>query len=254
MAKPSGESRRGLAGVVRGGGTKSLRPPPPLLTQTGSLISARASPAVKCGGKREPWGGAANGRTITGEEGSFTFDKKKGGCGGGQIYKKKSPQKAATALIDRQRRTGLILLCVKMNGLNKRGDKAAERCTQSSAPRLDLRNCGCHVTDAKLSGLIGSKKESGGYCCCCCSLGSPVENSPMINTREPIKKQTLAAKTASRRPSCDAGNTSESNGDTFFFPFPILVLPLARTSAVSPAPRSRGLYRSGGLLLNLARP
>lgn len=73
----------------------------------------------------------------------------------------------------------------------------------------------------------------------------------MINTREPIKKQTLAAKTASRRPSCDAGNTSESNGDTFFFSFPILVLPLAPTSAVSPAPRTRGSYRSGGLLLNL---
>lgn len=73
MAKPSGESRRGLAGVVRG--KKSLRPPPP--TQTGSLLSARASPAVKCGGKRERWGGAANGRPITGAEGRVSCLKKR---------------------------------------------------------------------------------------------------------------------------------------------------------------------------------
>lgn len=87
MAKPSGESRRGLAGVVQG--KKSLRPPPP--TQTGSLLSARASPAVKCGGKREPWGGAANGRLITGRKAEFHVCKKEKrgeGAGGSDVEKK----------------------------------------------------------------------------------------------------------------------------------------------------------------------
>lgn len=42
--------------------------------------------------------------------------------------------------------------------------------------------------DAKLSVLIGSKAVAL-YCC----FRSPGENSPMINTREPIKKLSLAA-------------------------------------------------------------
>lgn len=52
--------------------------------------------------------------------------------------------------------------------------------------------------DAKLSVLIGSEAAAPYRC-----SGSSGENSPMINTREPIKNQTLAA-------SCDTGNTSEA--------------------------------------------
>lgn len=64
--------------------------------------------------------------------------------------------------------------------------------------------------DHKLSVLIGSEAEAF-YCC----FRSP-HNSPMINTREPIKKQSWQ-ETALHRPSCDAGNTSESTEGALLF-------------------------------------